>query len=260
MKTLYVLTICFALSVFAKGQSLSPTVISTAGDYYTGTAATLSVTIGEPVVETYTSGSNVLSTGFQQSDLIKQLQLTLNLEGLWNGTGMNKAQGASGNQYPGNVADQINVELHHAANYNNIVYTATGVNLTTNGQAVVSVPGTKSGSYYLAVKHRNSIETVSAVPVSFSGMSVNYNFSDNLAKAFGNNQKLLSTGVYGLFTGDTNGDGAVNALDLIGIGTDASNFVSGYINTDLNGDGIIDALDLIPTDNNAAGFVSAKKP
>ena len=260
MKTLLVLTICAALSVFAKGQSLAPTVLSTAGDFYTGTAATLSITIGEPVVETYTSGSNVLSTGFQQSDLMKQLLLALNLEGLWNGTGMNKAQGTSGNQYPGNVADQINVELHHAANYNTIVYTATGVNLTTSGVAAVSVPGTKSGSYYLAVKHRNSIETVSAAPVSFSGLNVNYNFTDNIAKAYGNNLKLLPTGVYGLFTGDTNGDGLVNALDLIGIGTDAGNFVTGYVNTDVNGDGIVDALDLIPADNNAAGFVSVKKP
>jgi hypothetical protein len=260
MKTLLVMTICAAFSVFASGQTLSPTVISTAGDFYTGTSAMLSITIGEPVVETYTSGSNVLSTGFQQSDLTKQLQLTLNLEGLWNGTGMNKAQGASGNQYPGNVADQINVELHHAANYNTIVYTVTAVNLTTSGQAAVNVPGTKSGSYYLAVKHRNSIETVSAVPVSFSGMSVNYNFSDNISKAYGNNLKLLLSGVYGIFTGDINGDGSVNALDLSGIGTDAGNFVSGYVNTDVNGDGVIDALDLIPADNNAAGFVSAKKP
>jgi hypothetical protein len=260
MKTLLVMTICAAFSVFASGQTLSPTVISTAGDYYTGTAATLSVTIGEPVVETYTSGSNVLSTGFQQSDLMKQLQLTLNLEGLWNGTTMNKAQGTNGNQYPGNIADKITVELRQASNYNTLVFSANGIDLSTGGQAAVRVPGTKSGSYYLAVKHRNSIETVSAAPVSFSGMSVNYNFSDNISKAYGNNLKLLLSGVYGIFTGDINGDGSVNVLDLSGIGTDASNFVSGYINTDLNGDGIIDALDLIPTDNNAAGFVSAKKP
>ncbi len=260
MKTLLVMTICAAFSVFASGQTLSPTVISTAGDFYTGTSATLSITIGEPVVETYTSGSNVVSSGFQQSDLMKQLQLTINLEGLWNGTSMNKTQGTSGDQYPGNIADKITVELHHAANYITIVYSATGVNLTTSGQAAVSVPGTKSGSYYLAVKHRNSIETVSAAPVSFSGLNVNYNFTDNITKAFGNNQKLLPTGVYGLFTGDTNGDGLVNALDLIGIGADAGNFVSGYVNADLNGDGIVDALDLIPADNNAAGFVSVKKP
>jgi hypothetical protein len=91
-------------------------------------------------------------------------------------------------------------------------------------------------------------------------MSVNYNFSDNISKAYGNNLKLLLSGVYGIFTGDINGDGSVNALDLSGIGTDAGNFVSGYVNTDVNGDGVIDALDLIPADNNAAGFVSAKKP
>lgn len=260
MKTLLVLTICAAFSAFANGQTLSPTVISTAGDFYTGTAATLSITIGEPVIETYTSGSSVLSTGFQQSDLMKQLNLTLFLQGLWNGTGLNKAQNATGDQYLLDVADQISVELHHAADYSNIVYPATGINLSTSGQAVVSVPWTKSGWYFLTVKHRNSVETVSKDSVSFAGLNVIYNFTDNAGKAFGDNLKELATGKYGLYSGDTNGDGVVNDVDLIEIKNDAGNFTKGYVDTDANGDGVVDALDLIMVDNNAAAFVKAIKP
>jgi FlaG/FlaF family flagellin (archaellin) len=234
-------------------------VLSTAGDYYTGASSTLSVTIGEPVVETYTSGSVILSTGFQQSDLMKQLMLTLFLEGLWNGTGLNKAQNEAGDQYSGNTADKINIELHHATNYGTVVYSATGINLSTSGQAAVSVPGTNSGSYYLAVKHRNSIETVSALPLAFSGTSISYNFTDNASKAYGNNMKPLD-GIYVIYSGDVNQNGIINQSDIDDIAASGLSFSEGYVLNDLNGDGTVDALDLILIDNNAALFISTVLP
>lgn len=241
------------------GQTLSSTVIAVAGDSYTNTSASLSITIGEPIAEAYLS-SSILCTGFQQSDHTKQLLLNLYPEGLWNGYGLNKAQGSSGDQFPGNTADKINVELHAQSPYSSIIYTVSGVNLATTGQAIVAIPEIKAGTYYVTIKHRNSIETVSAVPVSFLGGTISYNFTDQASKAYGNNQKLLFPGVYGIYTGDINGDGIVNASDLNSIYNDASAFIKGYVGTDLNADGIIDALDLIPADNNAAKFVSVKKP
>jgi hypothetical protein len=259
-KHLLVIAVILMSCVRVWAQSLSSTVISSGGDFYSGTTTTLSVTIGEPVAETYSSATLMLGTGFQQSDLLKQLKLTLYLQGLWNGNGLNKAQGSISGQYPGNIADKIAIELHHATNYNNIVYSVTGINLSTSGQATLSIPGTKSGSYFLSVKHRNSIETVSAAPVSFSGLNVSYSFADNVNKAYGENLKLLSPGIYGFFSGDINGDGAVNSLDLTGIINASNNFSLGYAITDINGDGIADAMDLIQADNNAALFVSAKKP
>ncbi len=258
MKTV-LLSLWLVLSVFAHGQSLLPTVISTAGDYYTGASSTLSVTIGEPVVETYTSGSVILSTGFQQSDLMKQLMITLFLEGLWNGTGLNKAQNEAGDQYSGNTADKITIELHNAADYGTVVYSASGINLSTGGQAAISVPGTNSGSYYLTVKHRNSIETVSTLPIAFSGSNVSYNFTDNANKAYGNNMKLLD-GIYAIYSGDVNQNGVINQSDIDDIAASCLSFTEGYILYDLNGDGTVDALDLILTDNNAALFISAFLP
>ena len=259
MKTA-LLVLWLVCSVFVNGQSLSPTVVSTAGDYYTGTSATLSVTIGEPVIEIYTSGSVVLSTGFQQSDLMKQIMLTLFPEGLWNGNGLNKSQNESGDQYTGNTADKITIELHNAADYGTVAYSASGINLSTSGQAAVSVPGTNSGSYYLTVKHRNSIETVSALPIAFSGTTISYSFTDLATKAFGGNLKELSEGVFGLYGGDVNQDGVVDGLDMIPVDNQAASFGTGYIPEDINGDGSIDALDMIVLDNNAAGFVSAVLP
>lgn len=52
------------------GQSVSPEVTASAGEHFTGTNAQLSWTIGELMVETYTMGSNQLTQGFHQTNLI----------------------------------------------------------------------------------------------------------------------------------------------------------------------------------------------
>ena len=86
-------------------------------------------------------------------------------------------------------ADHIAVELHSSAwrfdpacscdtsDYPTIVYAATNVPLTTTGTATLSVPAENNGAYYLTIKHRNSIETTSALPVDFSGATINYAFT-----------------------------------------------------------------------------------
>jgi len=48
-------------------QTLTPEVIATAGDYFTSTNNNLSWTLGESVIETYSSTNNILTQGFQQS-------------------------------------------------------------------------------------------------------------------------------------------------------------------------------------------------
>jgi hypothetical protein len=73
-------------------------------------------------------------------------------------------------------------------------------------------------------------------------------------QAYGNNLKLLATGIYGLYAGDVNADGLINAADVNLISASATSFGLGYLTNDLNGDGIVDALDLIVADNNAANF------
>jgi len=110
------------------------------------------------------------------------------------------------------------------------------------------------------VKHRNSVETVSANPVSFSGLNANYNFIENSGQAYNNNLKMLSPGIYGIYAGNVNADGQVDNLDINLIQSSASTFSLGYLLTDVNGDGVVDALDLIMTDNNAANFIMVRTP
>jgi len=192
---------------------------------------------------------------------IRNLALTIFLEGLYNGgSTMRQAQNATGNQFPGNTAEQLTIELHEAATYSNLIYSVGNINLSTSGAATVPIPANFSGSYYVTIKNRNHIATVSATPISLVTPLITYNFSNNISKAYGNNLQLLGPGVYGIFGGDENQDGVVDAIDLIATENDAFSFMTGYVPTDLNGDGVVDALDLILGENNAFNFVTSINP
>jgi hypothetical protein len=114
-------------------------------------------------------------------------------------------------------------------------------------------------SYYLEVKHRNTISTWSAAPVLCSANAMNYDFTIGLSQAYGSNQISVS-GIPSFYSGDVNQDGTVDATDVSTIDNDASNFVSGYVVTDLTGDDFVDGTDFAIADNNAANFVSAITP
>jgi hypothetical protein len=68
-KTFFVFALC-ASALFTQAQSLSPQVIASAGDYYDNGTISLSWTLGEPAVETYTSANLILTQGFQQPELL----------------------------------------------------------------------------------------------------------------------------------------------------------------------------------------------
>jgi len=256
-------TIAVFASALSLAQSLSSSVVSSSGDFYENSTASLSITIGEPVIEFYHAAGGSLYTGFQQPypNNDKLLSLVLFLEGLMTDDGiMNKTQGLGGDQFQGNIADKITIRLSQAISGYPVKASFTGVDLNTDGSCSFPVSGNYSGSYYLSVISHNGIETWSAAPISFSGSNIAYNFSDNVGKAYGNNLKLSGSGKYCLFSGDANQDGRIDNDDIITIGNQANVFGVGYLKEDMNGDGVVDALDLIITDNNAAGFVSVKKP
>ncbi len=188
-----------------------------------------------------------------------KLNITVFLESLYNGSTMNKAQNAIGNQFLGNIADKIVVELHNAASPYTLAAGPFTVNVTTDGIASLSLPVSMASNYYIAIKHRNSIETWNSAPIPIGIGSVSYNFSSGAGQAFGDNQKLVS-GKYVIYGGDVNQDGIVDSGDLISVDNDVSTFLQGYINTDANGDGLIDASDMIMVENNSSLFVAKISP
>lgn len=200
---------------------------------------------------TYTGGPGLVD---------KILNLNILLEGLYAGYGyMNKASNSAGYQFSGNIADQVNIELHQASYYPTIAYLKPNVDLLTNGSASVSIPSSYNGAYYITLKHRNSVAITSSLPVSFATPSISYSYNAP-SMVYGGNLKLMPDGHYVVFGGDANQDGVVNMNDIDAITTSASTFNQGYAATDINGDGIADALDLILTDNNAINSVMAIFP
>ena len=189
--------------------------------------------------------------------------LTVNtyLEGLYNTAAglMNEAQDVGVPMWGTGVADKITVELHDAINYNTIVYADEDVSLSTTGIATVTIPVVFNGSYFVTIKHRNSIETTTASPVSFAGSSITVSF-DAPEKAYGNNLKLLLPGIYGIYAGDVSRDGVVDANDMIQVDNAAKEFWIGYIVTDVNGDGKVDNEDQLFIFNNSALFVIKLTP
>jgi hypothetical protein len=190
----------------------------------------------------------------------KALNLTVYPEGLYNGAGtLSKAQNESGDQFAGDIADQLTIELHSAADYNVVVYSSPSASLHTNGTVSISIPSTFSSSYYITIKHRNSIETTSASAISFAGSAISYAFNVP-AKAYGSNLKLSTDGYGLIYCGEANGDHTVDISDMSEIDNDATAFTNGYVITDMNGDGVVDIGDMTLTDNNASNFVGSVLP
>ncbi len=66
MKKTFIVLGLFFLAFTVRGQSLSPTVIASAGDYFENGDVSLSFTVGEVAVTTLQAGDVILTQGFQQ--------------------------------------------------------------------------------------------------------------------------------------------------------------------------------------------------
>jgi hypothetical protein len=191
----------------------------------------------------------------------KTLNLTsVMLQGLYAGAGiMRQAYDENGPHWAAGIADHITVELHNASNYSIIIYTASDVPLNINGTASVSVPAGYSGAYYITIKHRNSIETVSATAQSFAGSTINQSFGAP-ANVFAGNLVQTADHHYAIYGGDVNQDDVIDLSDSAPVDNQAAMAGSGYIPEDINCDGVVDLSDFVIIDNNAAMAIGAITP
>lgn len=66
MKKLFVLTVFIFFFFFSKAQSLTPDVIASSGNYFSSASGSIAWTLGETMIETYSSFGNFLTQGFHQ--------------------------------------------------------------------------------------------------------------------------------------------------------------------------------------------------
>lgn len=165
---------------------------------------------------------------------VKTLNLTALIEGFYDGSNM--------------VTDTIIVELHNASSPYNLVDQAKVV-LNVSGNATANFfSAADATNYYLAIKHRNSIETWSSATPFFSGGIMSYNFTTAQSQAFNNNLKL-KFGKWCIFGGEiANDDQYIDGDDV----TAAFNAqgASGYVIQDVTGDDYVDGDDVTLAYNN----------
>lgn len=164
------------------------------------------------------------------------------------------------------LCDTFTVELADSIAPYNTLYTIRSTLSTDGTGSFVFPPSIINNSYYIVVKHRNSLETWSASPVLFNSTNITYDFSTSAAKAFGNNLANMD-GEFCLFSGDvsngiTNGvqDGIIDTSDFDAVETSLSFFITEYNLFDLTGDGIVESSDYSLIGTNAFPAVFVMKP
>ncbi|MGB0430126.1 MAG: hypothetical protein ACPGLV_06595 [Bacteroidia bacterium] len=99
-------------------------------------------------------------------------------------------------------------------------------------------------SFYVVITARNHLGVMTSTKCSIQGGAIAYDFTTAQSKAYttGANPMIeVSTGVYGLISGDANGDGTINALDAMEWHGNTGS--SGYKKADLNLDNQVNSND-----------------
>jgi hypothetical protein len=158
------------------------------------------------------------------------------------------------------MQDTITVLLRGSSAPYDLVDSARGY-LSPSGSVTLNFVKPIDGvSYYIVIKHRNSIETWSkSGGEMFTAGSLTYDFTTSASQAYEDNQVLVGSN-YSVYTGDVNQDGIVDLTDIVAISNDANAFVTGYAVSDLNCNEIVDLADLLYAFNNSSLFVSIKRP
>lgn len=162
-----------------------------------------------------------------------------------------------------NIPDTVRVNLRDYTYPYSIIDQSKAVISKVNFTAKFYFNNAPGGYYYLDLRHRNSIETWSSVPVNLvRNINTNYDFTTAGNKAYGSNMVLADNSPvrYSLYTGDVNQDGAIDAADLSLVENDVGNSVTGYVQTDITGDYYVDAYDLSLIENNALAGVYSVTP
>jgi hypothetical protein len=184
--------------------------------------------------------------------------LKLFIEGYYTGGGeMTAVKANEGVGTSTTDVDDVTVELRDASTY--AVVSSTTAVLKTDGTVAAKLVA-PAGNYFIAVKHRNAIQTWSAAAEAFGTSTATYDFSTAANKAYGDNMKDLGSGVFGFYSGDINQDNSIDIADFPALFSDNDNFVFGYFNTDLNGDGSVDIADFPVIFLNTDNFIYSINP
>jgi hypothetical protein len=191
------------------------------------------------------------------------LDLKLNIEGYYRTltSNMDSVQLNQGSSPNPTYVGLVDVDLHYATAPFAFVTTSSQGILHTDGSVSVTFPGIYAGSnYYISVRHRNAIETCSALPIILNIGTNNYDFTIAASQAYDSNQVEVNSGVFAFYSGDIDQDEIVSLSDYSYWESDFLAFSYGDFSTDLNGDGIVDYSDYSIWDANGYNFTYSHHP
>jgi hypothetical protein len=146
-----------------------------------------------------------------------------------------------------NLVDWVLIELRQSPSGSSVSKRAAFIR--NDGQIVDCVDGVSNiiftnvsaGNYYLVVKHRNHLAVMSANTVTIGTSPPLYNFSTSLSQFYGGDAQQINPGVFGMYAGDANASGFVNAVDrnIVYLSTGQL----GYLMSDINLSGFVNAAD-----------------
>lgn len=152
------------------------------------------------------------------------------------------------------VVDWVVVELRSSANASQVVATRSAL-LQSDGDIVASDGssalsfGVGSGSYYVAVRHRNHLGIMTAGTIVLAGSAVTIDLSNGSTALFGGTEASKAIGSRNvMFAGDVDGNSVLRyvgngndrdpILSRVG-GSNPTNTVNGYFPEDVNMDGVV---------------------
>jgi hypothetical protein len=253
----------FGTASFCDGSSITLRSSSSANNFWNTGATSDSIIVdstGDFYVSVTSNGctSNSDTVSVQKINCGTQLQIKLFIQGFYDNAGiMRPALLNSGVDSDPNKADSIIIELKKSYP----PYETVGSYKTTlsiSGVCNIYSPDIDS-SYYIVAKHRNSIETWSANPVTISNGLI-YDFTDNPAKAYGDNMIIVAPGHYAIYSGDINQDGMIESLDYLKLETDILYILFGYEPSDITGDGVVESADYNLIENNILKIIFLSRP
>lgn len=160
------------------------------------------------------------------------------------------------------VGDTVTVSLRSSVSPFTVIDSVKGYMTPKGFCSVAFNKGQNNVAYYIVVKNKNLLETWSATGQKFTSGFLNYDFSADSTRAYGENMAIvnLSPRRYSFYSGDVTKDGIIDISDQGLIENDAALFKQGYCMSDLNGDHLVDLTDLRIVENNAAIYVEIIRP
>ena len=158
------------------------------------------------------------------------------------------------------LMDTVYIDLYDSATASTLVQTFQAV-MRTDGTINCFFPSNSiliGNSYWIAFRHRNTLQAWSASPILFSDRT-EYDFTSAQNMTYGDNSIQIDNGQWAFFSGDISDA----ALGLVGLQDqviesqdygDMENAVyvtlTGYIPEDITGDGIVESSDYGLMENN----------